>query len=228
MITREQAMATVDHSILGHCCTREQVEKFAREVVEYGFRSICVNGANVAYAAELLKDKADVAAVVSFPQGAGTTAAKIFEAIDAIRNGASEVDVVINFPRMKDKDYDYVKNEIVEIVKAVKAEKADVITKFIIYMPYDNMNPMRLTHEEIRMVGRFIIEGGGDFIKYNEEHDFIVETFKEDVEKGIVQLKWSGCPDIPMMVKAIEQGVTRIGQDSVVIWMKNGGEDFWK
>ena len=219
MVTRKEACAMQDHSLLGHCCPQEMIDKFAQEVLRYGFKSLCVNGANVTRAVAALKGQASVAAVVSFPQGANTTAVKVFEAVDAIRNGADEVDVVINFSRVKEKNYDYVRNEIAEVVKAVKAEKADAVTKFIIYMPYDNMNPNRLTREEIGIVGQMIIDCGGDFIKYNENHDYVIERFGDDVKAGRIRLKWSGCPDFETMLKAFDQGVTRIGHVIVPQWL---------
>ena len=228
MITREQATATVDHSMLGHCCTKEDVKKFADAVLKYGFKSLVVGSDNVVNAVNFVEGRAKVASVISFPQGASTTKMKITEAVGAIRDGASEVDVVVNFSRMREKNYDYVKNEIADVVKAVKDARADALTKFIIYMPYDQNSPLRLTEEESKIIGEFIIEGGGDFIKYHVYHDFMVKTFGEEVRKGNIQLKWSGCPDLPSMIKALEQGVTRIGHDSVDLWMENGGEEFFK
>ena len=76
-------------------------------------------------------------------------------------------------------------------------------------------------------LGEYIIEGGGDFIKYHVMHDFIVKRFRSEVEKGIVQLKWSGCPDLAHMVLAVEQGVTRFGTDNVPQRLRDN-PDFFK
>jgi len=224
MATRKEICQMQDHTLLGHCCTKADVERCVNEVLKYGFKAICVNGANVAYAAELLQGRASVASVVGFPQGASTTASKIFEAVDAVRNGADEVDVVVNFPKIREKDYDYVKNELTEVVKAVKAENSKALVKFIIYMPYDHLSPLSLTEEEIGVIGQMIIDCGGDFIKYAGNHEYIIERFKEDVQQGRVMLKWSGCPDYETMLKAYEQGVTRIGHDGVPQWLEEHPE----
>lgn len=220
MVTREQFCAMQDHSLLGHCCTEEMVEKFGGEVLKYGFKSLVVGPDNVKNAARVLQGRADIGAVIGFPQGANTTAVKVYEAIDAIKNGATEVDTVVDFSRMREKKYDYVKNQIADVVKAAKDTKADAVTKFIIYMPYDQDSPLKLTEEETGIIGEFIIEGGGDFIKYFVHHDYIVNRFREEVERGIVQLKWSGCPDLENMVAAIEQGVTRFGHELVPQWLE--------
>ena len=206
-----------DHSLLGHCCPKEMLKQFAQEVIDYGFRSLVVHGDKVADAAALLEGRADIGAVVGFPQGANTTASKIFEAVDALKNGATEIDTVVNFSKMRDGDYKYVKDEIASVVKAIHDCRPGTVTKFIIYMPYDAMQPLRLTQDEISRIGDFIIEGGADFIKYFNDHEFIVNRFRKEVESGVIQLKWSGCP-VPyfaMMERAIDQGVTRFGTD----WM---------
>lgn len=206
-----------DHSLLGHCCPREMVDRWIDEVLEFGFRSVVVGGDKIAYCSSVLQGRADVCAVVGFPQGACTKETKIFEAVDALKNGATEIDTVINFSRMKDKDYAYVKEEIADVVKAIQDKRPGTITKFIIYMPYDQDQPLKLTQDEIARAGEYIIEGGGNFIKYHNEHEFIVQRFKKEVESGTVQLKWSGCPvpDFAYMEKAISQGVTRFGTDWV-------------
>ncbi len=214
MFTLKQICAMQDHSLLGHCCPREDVQRFADEVLEYGFRSLVVNGDKVEYGVQLLEGRADVCAVVSFPQGAGTIEAKVFEAVDAVKKGAAEVDTVVNFSRMRNGEYDYVKREIAQVVQAAKDVNPDVVTKFIIYFPYDQDNPLRLTEDEISRVGEYIIEGGGDFIKYHGSHAFIVQRFRTEVEKGIVQLKWSGCPDLPALAEGVRLGVSRCGTDS--------------
>ena len=220
MVSKELFCSMQDHSLLGHCCTEDMVKKFADEVIKYNLKSLVIHGDNVKLAVDLLEGRAPVGAVCGFPQGANTTITKIREAEDAVRNGAAEVDTVVNFSRMREKKYDYVKDEISGLVKAVKDINPDVVTKFIIYMPYDQNNPLRLTQDEISRIGDFIIEGGGDFIKYHVEHDFIVDRFAAEVKEGSVQLKWSGAPDMAAMVKAIEQGVTRFGHELVPQWLE--------
>ena len=215
MVTRKQLCSMQDHSLLGHVCDKNAVKKFADEVLKYGFRALALGPDNVAYASSYLEGRADVSAVVGFPQGANTTKVKIYEAVDALKNGATEIDMVINFSRFRNGEYDYVKNEIADVVKACKDVRPQVITKFIIYMPYDQDNPLRLTQEESGIVGDFIMEGGGDFIKYFGHHDYLVKRYA-----GRCALKWSGCPDLETMIRAAEQGVTRFGHERVPEWLE--------
>ena len=221
MITREQLCATQDHSLLGHVCTKKMVKKWCGEVLKYGFASIVIGPDNVKYAASLIEGQAGVGAVIGFPQGANTTAIKIAEAVDAIKNGATDIDTVINFSKVRNGEFDYVKNEIFDMVKAAKDKKSDVITKFIIYMPYDHMNPLAPTEEEAKILSEFIIEGGGDFVKFIPYLDFLTATFK-----GRIKFKWSGAPSLEKMVEAMEMGVTRFGHELVPKWLEERPDFF--
>ena len=122
MITKKQFASVQDHSILGTYCPRSDVKKFCEEVLEYGFAAVYVNPCDVSYAKSILGDRAGVGTVIGFPQGATTTRTKIFEALEAIDNGATELDVVINVSRLKDGDTAYVENELTQFVKAVKGK----------------------------------------------------------------------------------------------------------
>jgi deoxyribose-phosphate aldolase len=210
MISREQLCAAQDHSLLGHVCTTERVKRLCDEVLEFGFAAAVIGPDNVGYAASLLDGRAGVGAVIGFPQGANTTAVKIAEAVDAIKNGATELDTVINFSQVRNGELGYVKREIADVVKAAKDQKPDVITKFIIYMPYDHLNPLAPTEEEAGIISEFIIEAGGDFIKFVSHLEFLTKNFK-----GKAQLKWSGATSFEDMVKAMEMGVTRFGHELV-------------
>ena len=120
----------IDHTLLKADANKEQILSLIDEAKKYEFASVCVNPTWVKTAAELLKDSSvKVCTVIGFPLGASTSAVKAFEAKDAIANGADEIDMVINIAMLKDKEYDYVENEIHQIVEAAK-DKA--IVKIII------------------------------------------------------------------------------------------------
>src|SRR5579862_5544014 len=106
MVTKEQFAKMQDHSILGSYCKKADVKRFCEEVLEYGFASVYVNPCDVALAKSIIGNKAAVGTVIGFPQGATTTKTKIFEALEAIDNGANELDIVINISRLKDGDTD--------------------------------------------------------------------------------------------------------------------------
>ena len=127
---KQQLASMIDHTILKADATRESVEKICKEALEYKFASVCINPANIELAAEMLKgSEVKVCTVIGFPLGANTSEVKAFETKDAIAKGADEVDMVINIGRLKDKDYEYVKNDIKAVVEAAKGK---ALTKVII------------------------------------------------------------------------------------------------
>lgn len=113
----------IDHTYLKPDGDRTQIEKLCAEARKYKFASVCVNTTMVHLASELLKDSGvRVCAVIGFPLGAGTTASKVFEAQEAVRCGASEVDMVINVGALKSRDYALVEYDIRKVVEGVAAE----------------------------------------------------------------------------------------------------------
>lgn len=118
----------IDHTLLKADATKEQITKLCNEAKEYDFASVCVNTSYVPLCKELLKDSdVNVCCVVGFPLGAMDSKSKAFEAKTAVENGASEVDMVINIGKLKDKDYDYVTKDIEEVVNASKPAIVKVI-----------------------------------------------------------------------------------------------------
>ena len=111
----------IDHTILAPQATKEDVERLCKEAMEYGFHSVCVNSSFVYYCARLLKDSGvAVCTVIGFPLGAMSTAGKTAEAEQAIRDGASELDMVIHIGMIKSGDWEYVKQDISSVVEAAK------------------------------------------------------------------------------------------------------------
>ena len=103
----------IDHTNLKMDATTKDITKLCEEAIKYNFENVCVHPCYVTLAKELLKDtNIGVCTVVGFPLGMNTPKVKSFEAIDAVENGADEIDMVINVGALKDKDYDYVKKEI--------------------------------------------------------------------------------------------------------------------
>lgn len=146
----------IDHTLLKPEATSEAIRKLCKDALEYNFASVCVNPINVALAAELLKDsKVKVCTVIGFPLGANTSAVKAFETKDAIQNGATEVDMVINIGKLKEKDYHYVQEDIKAVVDAAKGI---ALTKVII-------ETCLLTDEEKVMACKLSKEAGADFVK---------------------------------------------------------------
>ena len=102
----------IDHTNLKNTATLKDIESLCNEAIKYKFASVCVHPYYVQLAHNLLKDtNIDICTVVGFPSGMSTTATKVYEAINAVEEGATEIDMVINIAALKNKDYDYVKNE---------------------------------------------------------------------------------------------------------------------
>ena len=145
----------IDHTILKATASSADVQKLCEEAIEHEFYSVCVNGCYVADAKHLLQGTdVKVAAVVGFPLGAMTTASKVFEAKEAIENGASEIDMVINVAKLKDGEFDYVENEI----RLIKEAIGNNVLKVIIETCY-------LTDEEKVKACELSLVAKADFVK---------------------------------------------------------------
>jgi len=122
-IGREALASMIDHTLLKPEARPDQIERLCDEAVEYGFATVCVNGAWVALAAKRLSGSAvAVDAVAGFPLGAGTSRAKAFEAQDAVADGATEIDMVIDIGALKAGLDDVVARDIEAVVAAVGAD----------------------------------------------------------------------------------------------------------
>ncbi len=124
----KEIASIIDHTNLKATATKADIEKLCLEAKQYGFASVCVNGAYVPLAAELLKDSGvKVCTVVGFPLGAMGPKAKAYEAKQAVLEGAEEVDMVINVGKAKDGDWDYIEKEIALIKEAISPTLLKVI-----------------------------------------------------------------------------------------------------
>lgn len=202
----------IDHTILKPVASKEDVAKICQEAREYGFCSVCVNPYWVSYAKELLQGTdVKVCTVIGFPLGANTSAVKAYETQDALKNGAEEIDMVINLGALKSKDYDTVLNDI----KAVRASCEGFILKVII-------ETSQLTEEEKVKACELSAEAKADFVKTSTGFTGGGATAPDValMKKSIpaeMQVKASGGvrsrEDFDAMVAA---GATRIGASSGV------------
>ncbi len=200
----------IDHTILKPTATIEEINKLCQEAKEYKFFSVCVNGANVKYAAnQLVGTEVKVAAVVGFPLGAMSKESKVFESKQAIQDGASEIDMVINVGALKDKNYSYVESEIREIKQVIGTN----VLKVIIETCY-------LNEEEKIKACELALNANADFVKTSTGFGTGGATY-EDVQlmKKVVgdraEVKASGgVRDLATAKKYIELGATRLGTSS--------------
>lgn len=200
----------IDHTILKATASSSDVQKLCEEAIEHEFYSVCVNGCYVADAKQLLQGTdVKVAAVVGFPLGAMTTAAKVFEAKEAVENGASEIDMVINVAKLKDGEFDYVENEI----RLIKEAIGDNVLKVIIETCY-------LTDEEKVKACELSLVAKADFVKTSTGFGTGGATY-EDVKlmKSVVgdnaKVKASGgVRDKETAQKYVDLGAERLGTSS--------------
>ena len=200
----------IDHTILKATASSSDVQKLCEEAIEHEFYSVCVNGCYVADAKHLLQGTdVKIAAVVGFPLGAMTTAAKVFEAKEAVENGASEIDMVINIAKLKDGEFEFVENEIRQIKEAI----GDNVLKVIIETCY-------LTDEEKVKACELSLVAKADFVKTSTGFGTGGATY-EDVKlmKSVVgdnaKVKASGgVRDKETAQKYVNLGAERLGTSS--------------
>ncbi len=145
----------IDHTLLKAFATIEEITKLCSEAYYYNFASVCVNPYYVSAAKSLLKGSdVKICTVIGFPLGQNTKEVKAYETVDAITNGADEVDMVVNVGAIKNKNWDYVYEDI----KAVVDAAGGVLTKVIIETCY-------LTDEEKVKVCELAKKAGADFVK---------------------------------------------------------------
>lgn len=205
-----------DSTLLKATATKEDIKKLCEDAKKYKFKAVCINPCYVSYVKELLKDSlVKVCTVIGFPLGANTTKIKKEEVVDAINNGADEVDMVINVGALKDKDYDYVTNEIKELRKV----STDKVLKVIIETCY-------LDEEEIKKMTEICNETKVDFIKTSTgfgtrgaslEDIEIINKYKN---KDLKIKASGGIRDKVDAKKYIELGVSRIGTSNAVKMME--------
>ncbi|WP_088008020.1 deoxyribose-phosphate aldolase [Indiicoccus explosivorum] len=209
--------AAIDHTLLKPEATKEQIEKLCAEAKEYVFASVCVNPAWVETAYALLKDSpVKVCTVIGFPLGASTSETKAFETKDAIGNGATEIDMVLNIGALKSGDTDTVKKDIEAVVQAAAGS---AIVKVI-------LETSLLNDEEKRTASLLAKEAGADFVKTSTgfstggatEED--IRLMRETVGPDLGVKASGGVRSLEDVKKMMDAGATRIGASSGVAIVK--------
>jgi deoxyribose-phosphate aldolase len=154
-LDRETLVKMIDHTELSAHSGEKKIANLCSEARSFGFYTVCINGAYTVMARDLLAGSGVlVCTVVGFPLGAGTSAAKSCEAAEAVRNGASEIDMVVNIGALRDKRHDLVRDDIRAVVEA----STPALVKVILETCY-------LTDEEIVTGCKLSVEAGAKFVK---------------------------------------------------------------
>lgn len=151
---KQAILSAVDHTLLTQAATWEEIRRICDDGAAYGCASVCIPASYVKQAAEYLGDRLPVCTVIGFPNGYSTTAVKVFEAKDAISNGAREIDMVINIGWAKDGRWD----ELLKEIKAVKAACGPLVLKVIVE------TCLLIKAEKVRLC-QIVSDSGADYIK---------------------------------------------------------------
>ncbi len=208
-------LATVDHTLLTQTATWAEIKQICDDGVAYGCASVCIPASYVKQAAEYLGDKLPVCTVIGFPNGYSTTAVKVFEAKDAIDNGAKEIDMVINIGWVKDERWD----DLLAEIKALKAACGGLVLKVII-------ETCLLTDEEKVKLCQIVSESGADYIKTSTGFSTAgatredVALFKANVASHVKIKAAGGIASLQDAADFLNLGANRLGTSRIVKLVK--------
>lgn len=216
---RNKILSAVDHTLLTQNATWEDIKQILDDGIKYNVASACIPASYVKKAKEYVGDKLPICTVIGFPNGYSTTAVKIFETEDAIKNGADEIDMVINITDVKNENFDAILEEIKDIHKACNGKILKVIIETCL-----------LTEEEKIKMCEIVTKSGADFIKTSTGFSTGGATF-EDIElfaKYVgenVKIKAAGgISSIADAEKFISLGADRLGTSRIVKIVKGGAK----
>lgn len=218
----------IDHTLLRATASEAEIKKLCQEAVEHSFFAVCVNSCHVAFAAQLLKKYSEIciASVVGFPLGAMTTEAKVFEAQEALKHGAKEIDMVVRIDLVKTNELDRVREDIASVVQMARETRQDSLVKVI-------LETGLLTPEEIVKTSKAAEAAGAQFIKTctgfstagKPAGGATVEDIKlmRESVKSEIQIKASGgIRNFSQAYNLILAGANRLGTSSGVSLVTEG------
>lgn len=212
----KEILSKCDHTLLDRCAKWSDIKAILDDGIKYGTASACIPACYVKEAKEYVGDRLAICTVIGFPNGYSTEGAKVFEAREAIANGADEIDTVINTCHLKDGKFDLILNEL----KALRAACGDKILKVII-------ETCLLTDEEKVKMCEVVTASGADYIKTSTgfstagatPHD--VALFAENIGKNVSIKAAGGISTIADAEEFIRLGAKRLGTSRIVKIVKN-------
>ena len=208
-------LSMVDHTLLLQGSTWEEIKLICDDAIAFATASVCISPCFVKKAKEYVQDRMKICTVIGFPNGTPTTESKVFETKDAIANGADEIDMVINVGMLKDKRYDDVLNEIVQIKEACAGRILKVIIETCL-----------LTEEEKIKMCEIVTKSKADFIKTSTGFSTAGATFEDvalfakHVGPDVLIKAAGGITSLQDAEKFIELGASRLGTSRIVKIMK--------
>lgn len=212
----KEILSKVDHTLLAPDATWEQIKEILDDAMKYQTASACIPASYVKAAKEYCGEKLAICTVIGFPTGYSTTATKVFETADAVKNGADEIDMVINIGWAKQGKFDLILDEIKAIKEACNGKLLKVIIETCL-----------LTDDEKAEMCRVVNRSGADYIKTSTGfskagatfHD--VEIFAENVAEHVKIKAAGGISSLDDAEKFIGLGASRLGTSRIIKIVKN-------
>lgn len=207
----KEILSKVDHTLLAQTSTWEQIKAICDDGMKYETASVCIPAYYVKQAKEYVDDKLAICTVIGFPNGYSTTETKVYETADAVKNGADEIDMVINIGMLKDKKYE----ELLDEIKCIKAACDGRILKVII-------ETCLLTDDEKIKMCEIVSASGADYIKTSTGFSTAgatkedVKLFAEHVEPHLKIKAAGGISSIQDAEDFINLGASRLGTSRIV------------
>lgn len=204
-------LSKCDHTLLAQTSTWEQIKKICDDGMKYSTASVCIPPSFVKRAKEYVGDKLAICTVIGFPNGYSTTATKVFETADAVKNGADEIDMVINIGDLKDGKDDEVREEIRQIKAACDGKLLKVIIETCL-----------LTEDEKIKMCKLVTEAGADYIKTSTGFSTAGATLDDvklmyaNVGEGVLVKAAGGISNLDDAQAFIDAGASRLGTSRVV------------
>lgn len=213
---KSEILKHVDHTLLLQTATWEEIRQICDDAIQYQTASVCIPPCYVKQAYDYMQGKMAVCTVIGFPNGNMTTGTKEFETKEAIENGASEIDMVINIGWLKDQKYDLIENEI----RALKAACGERILKVII-------ETCLLTEEEKVKMCHIVTEAGADYIKTSTGFSSAgatfedIELFANNIGPNVKMKAAGGISSLADAEKFLSLGADRLGTSRIIKLVKN-------
>ncbi|MGN0526633.1 MAG: deoxyribose-phosphate aldolase [Acutalibacteraceae bacterium] len=208
-------LSKADHTLLAQTATWEDIKKIIDDGIRYKTASVCIPPSFVKQAKEYAGGRVKICTVIGFPNGYSTTACKVFETEDAVKNGADEIDMVINIGALKSKDYDFLLNEIKAIRNACQGKVLKVIIETCL-----------LTDEEKVKMCEIVSDSGAGYIKTSTGFSTSgatkadVKLFADNVKDNLKIKAAGGISSLKDAEDFIKLGADRLGTSRIVKLVK--------
>ncbi len=207
----EEILKKVDHTLLKQTATIKDIEKICDDAIANNTASVCIPPVYVKQAKDYVKGKMKICTVIGFPNGYNTTSTKVFETAQAVKDGADEIDMVINIGKVKENNYEYISNEINKIKEACNGKLLKVIIETCL-----------LTEDEKIKLCEVVSNSKADYIKTSTGFSTAGATlediilFKNHIKNGKKIKAAGGIKDFQDAQKFIEAGADRLGTSRLI------------